>query len=264
MEPFIDLRDELINESAKELRFTRPVIRSLLCRWTSKNLNYHYSKMVASGLNLNHATVARLICVSPATEKEWFREDAYRLPRTENLSALSQLFGCSLLDLIEENTQPSQEADVIRNNYPPLSCPDQIADFRSRCAKINESLRATISKNLEYHYNLMLNRGERINHSIISRLCGVSPATVHRWFNNCEQLPKIDNLKILSFIFDCAVSELIKDSVPHNIYADSPDSHYVETYEERLERIESYYFNYGDEELIKAWSAVYPDGYGLI
>lgn len=264
MEPIIDYRDEIAKESAKELKYTRPVIYSLLCRWTSMNLNYQYSKMVASGLKLNHATVARLICVSPATEKKWFREDACHLPRTENLSALSQLFGCSLLDLIKENNQSSLEADTIRNNYPPLSCPDQIADFKSRCAKINASLRATISKNLEYHYNLMLNRREEINHSIIAKLCGVSPATVHRWFNNCEQLPEIDDLKILSFIFGCAVSELIKDSDPQKLCADSPDSHPVESYSERLKSIEEHYLIYGDDELIEAWGAVTPGGYGLV
>lgn len=263
MDTFEDFMDEVIKESAKTLKETRAVNFSLLRLWTRQNLNYQYSKMVASGLMISHTSLARLCRVSPVTEKKWFNYCEAALPGIDSLSTLSKLFGCTLFDLIEERHYPLQDEKTLPNNYPDLSCEEKIAEFKSKCAKSNVSLRQIISKNLEFQYNLMLKRGENINYSIIARLCGVSPATVHRWFNNGERLPGIDDLNILSFIFDCEVSDLVKSTDNREQHEYSFDIYHHQTYTERLEKLERYYLLYGDELTEKKWYGVFPDSNGF-
>ena len=263
MDTFEDFMDEVIKESAKTLKETRAVNFSLLRLWTRQNLNYQYSKMEASGLMISHTSLARLCRVSPVTEKKWFNYCEAALPGIDSLSTLSKLFGCTLFDLIEERHYPLQDEKTLPNNYPDLSCEEKIADFKSKCAKSNVSLRQIISKNLEFQYSLMLKRGENINYSIIARLCGVSPPTVHRWFNNGERLPGIDDLKILSFIFDCEVSDLVQSTDNQEQHEDSFDSHLHQTYTEHLESLERYNIKYGDDELLEKWKGFLPDGFSV-
>lgn len=255
-----DLRDEMYEEvkenMAKTLENTRQVTHSLLRRWISQNLRIRYSMLVDSGLKISHSDIVRLCGTSPAKGNKWFNECDKGLPGIEQLTALSMIFGCTIYDLIKESATSLKAKgslpDCLQN---PLSI-EQISAFKSECARLNSALRQQIGRNLNFQYALMLSHGEKINHAKIARMCGVSRSTAYRWFNNCERLPGIDDLTILSFIFGCKISELIEDTgvtETQNQGESSSDSYPDRPYTERLKDLEWYYCTEGDQLLMMAW-----------
>ena len=126
---------------------------------------------------------------------------------------------------------------------------DHVSEFKAKCKENSSSLSQVLGRNLKNQYSMMRNHNEKINYSKIAKLCGVSPATVHRWFNNCERLPGIKDLLILAIIFGCHVSELIECSDGRCQQEYYPKRPYVE----RLEAQERYYYGDGDMILQKVW-----------
>ena len=251
-----EMYEKMKEEMTKKLENTRQVTHSLLRRWISKNLSIQYSMLVDSGLKISHSNIVRLCGASPAKGNDWFKKCDKGLPGIEQLTALSLIFGCTLYDLIKEpDTSLKTKGSLPDHLQNPLSA-EQISNFKSECAGLNSALRQQIGRNLNFQYDLMLSHGEKINHAKIARMCGVSPSTEYRWFNNCERLPGIDDLTILSFIFGCEISELIEDtSVTETQNQDKnssgtyPDRPYIE----RLKALEWYYCTEGDHLLMMAW-----------
>lgn len=246
--------NEAIDEYLETTNFenTRVCIYSILRCRISQYLNDQFNMMENSGINPSHTIIAKLCGASPDTERKWFSGDS--LPGLDDLTALSQIFGCKLNDLIIDPRDPDRGQDNGRpfcENTVRLYTKD-IPSFKSTCAELTAKLRLRISSNLENQYNRMNSPRVIFNQAAIAKYCGVSSTTVSQWFKGCKRLPGIDDLAILSMIFNCSLYDLLEEPVELMPYIDPSSS----LLKKRLKSIERYYYYHGDDVLYKVWNNV--------
>ena len=187
---------------------TRDVIISAL-RWQiSKNLNYQYDRLWKHGSDISHTIIAKYCGVTPDTEKKWFNGD--RIPGLDDLIALTQIFGCTIYELTNNRSDPWRYIGRPLNSSTGQPYTGDASSFKALCNELTSLLLIRISKNLESQCSRMTESGVEIIRAQIADYCKVSATTVTRWFK-CERLPGIDNLTILSMMFNCSLYDLIEE-----------------------------------------------------